>query len=96
MIEILSVLKREFIYVSSYFMIQLRQILPYWIMGMVLGSVISVFVKDKIHGAVTKLGEHKLGVFGIVIASILGIASPALHVWHNPACGIVFAQGHPG
>lgn len=76
MIEILSVLKREFIYVSSYFMIQLRQILPYWIMGMVLGSVISVFVKDKIHGAVTKLGEHKLGVFGIVIASILGIASP--------------------
>ena len=45
-------------------------------MGMVLGSVISVFVKDKIHGAVTKLGEHKLGVFGIVIASILGIASP--------------------
>lgn len=76
MIEILSVLKREFIYVSSYFMIQLRQILPYWILGMVLGSVISVFVKDKIHGAVTKLGEHKLGVFGIVIASILGIASP--------------------
>ncbi len=76
MIEILSVLKREFIYVSSYFMIQLRQILPYWILGMVLGSVISVFVKDKIHGAVTKLGEHKLGVFGIVIASVLGIASP--------------------
>ena len=76
MIEILSVLKREFIYVSSYFMIQLRQILPYWILGMVLGSVISVFVKDKIHGAVTKLGEHKFGVFGIVIASILGIASP--------------------
>ncbi len=76
MIEILSVLKRELIYVSSYFMIQLRQILPYWILGMVLGSVISVFVKDKIHGAVTKLGEHKLGVFGIVIASVLGIASP--------------------
>lgn len=76
MIEIFSVLKREFIYVSSYFMIQLRQILPYWIMGMVLGSVISVFVKDKIHGAVTKLGEHKLGVFGIVLASVLGIASP--------------------
>ena len=76
MIEILSVLKREFIYVSSYFMIQLRQILPYWILGMVLGSVISVFVKDKIHGAVTKLGEHKLGVFGIVIASVLGIVSP--------------------
>ncbi len=43
---------------------------------MVLSSVISVFVKDKIHGAVQKMGEHKLGVLGIVIASILGIASP--------------------
>ena len=43
---------------------------------MVLGSVISVFVKDKIHGAVQKMSEHKLGVLGIFIASILGIASP--------------------
>ena len=76
MTELFEILRREFIYVSSYFMIQLRQILPYWIWGMVLGSVISVFVKDKIHGAVTKLGAHKFGVFGIVLASILGIASP--------------------
>ena len=43
---------------------------------MVIGSVISVFVKDKIHGAISKMGEHKLGILGIVIASILGIASP--------------------
>ena len=72
----IDIFKRECIYVGTYFMIQLRQILPYWILGMVIGSVISVFVKDKIHGAVSKMGEHKLGVLGIVFASVLGIASP--------------------
>ena len=72
----IELLKREFVYIWYYFSLQLRQIFPYWILGMVIGSVISVFVKDKIHGAVRKMGEHKLGVFGIVFASILGIASP--------------------
>ncbi|MDE6035797.1 MAG: permease [Ruminococcus sp.] len=72
----IEVLKREFVYIWYYFVVQLRQILPYWIIGMVLGSVISVFVKDKIHGAVSKLNEHKLDVLGIFIASILGITSP--------------------
>lgn len=43
---------------------------------MILGSVISVFVKDKIHGAVQKMGEHRLGILGIIIASVLGIVSP--------------------
>lgn len=71
-----EIIQREFVYIWYYFILQLRQILPYWILGMVLGSVISVFVKDKIHDAVQKMGKHKLGVFGIVIASILGIASP--------------------
>lgn len=76
MSELFEVLKREFNYVGYYFIVQLRQILKYWILGMIAGSVISVFVKDKIHGAVQKMGAHKLGVFGIVIASLLGIASP--------------------
>lgn len=43
---------------------------------MVLGSAVSVFLKDRIHGTFLMLGEKKLGVFGIAAASILGIASP--------------------
>lgn len=74
--EILKILQRELVYIWYYFEIQLRQIAPYWALGMVLGSVISVFVKDSIHGAVTKLGDKKLGAFGVIPASILGIASP--------------------
>lgn len=74
--EIFSIIQREAIYLWSYFDIQLRQILPYWALGIVIGSIISVFAKEKIHKAVAALGKTKLGVLGIIPASLLGIASP--------------------
>ena len=43
---------------------------------MILGSAISVFGKEKIHGLFVKMRNAKLGAFGIVPASLLGIASP--------------------
>lgn len=43
---------------------------------MVLGSAVSVFLKDYIHNSFRSLGEKRLGVCGVFIASILGIASP--------------------
>ena len=55
---------------------QLRQIALYYVLGIVLGSVISVFVKDKIHELFRSMGDRKLGVLGVIPASILGIASP--------------------
>jgi len=72
----MTVLRREFIYLWYYFTVQLDQIFPYWVLGMVLGSAVSVFLKDYIHDTFRRLGETRLGVFGIVIASALGIASP--------------------
>lgn len=72
----LDILRREFVYLWYYFTIQLKQILPYWVLGMVLGSAVSVFCKDRIHGAFRSLRNKKLGVLGIPIASALGIASP--------------------
>ena len=72
----IEIIHRELIYIWYYFQLQLSQIFWYWLLGIVLGSIISVFVKDKIHGAMTKLLGHKVGIFGIVIASILGILSP--------------------
>lgn len=44
--------------------------------GIVLGSLVSVFAKDHIHGLFRSIGNKKLGIIGIPIASILGIASP--------------------
>lgn len=74
--QIWEVIQREFVYVWYYFTVQLRQIALYYILGIVLGSVISVFVKDKIHGLFRSMGDKKLGVLGVIPASILGIASP--------------------
>lgn len=71
-----ELIKREAVYLWYYFDLQLRQILPYFIIGILLGSVISVFVKDRIHGLFRSLGNKKLGVLGIIPASVIGIASP--------------------
>ena len=72
----MDILRREFVYVWYYFTIQLQQIFRYWVLGMVLGSAISVFGKNKIHSAFSALGDKKLGVLGLIPASLLGIASP--------------------
>ena len=72
----LNILRREAIYLWYYFDIQFRQIFGYWVLGIVIGSVISVFAKDKIHGLFAKMNGKKWGVFGVIPASLLGIASP--------------------
>lgn len=74
--EIMEIIRREFVYISHYFMIQIRQIAGYWILGMIIGSLVSVFAKDAIHGAFDRIRDKKWGVWGIVPASLLGIASP--------------------
>jgi uncharacterized membrane protein YraQ (UPF0718 family) len=72
----IEILKREFIYLWYYFEIQFQQIAGYWILGMVLGSFISVFGKEKIHGMFAAMQGKKMGVLGVIPASLIGIASP--------------------
>ena len=55
---------------------QLEQIYFYWLVGMAVGSFVSVFCKEKIHSLFASLSTRKLSLFGIVPACILGIASP--------------------
>ena len=74
--EVFQVLRREFVYVWYYFLLQLRQIAGYWILGMVVGSLVSVFAKDTIHGAFDRIRDKKWGLWGVVPASLLGVASP--------------------
>ena len=71
-----NILHREFVYIWYYFDIQLRQIFWYWVLGMAIGSLISVFAKDKIHGLFSRMQGRKLGLLGIIPACLLGIASP--------------------
>ncbi len=72
----IKIFQREFIYLWYYFTLQLEQIYVYWLLGMVIGSFVSVFGKKKIHELFASLNEKKLSLFGIVPACILGIASP--------------------
>ena len=67
---------REVIYLWYYLDIQIRQIAPYWALGIVLGSAISVFGKKYIHGAFSKIGKKRIGWLGVIPASLLGIVSP--------------------
>ena len=76
MAELWAILRREFVYIWYYFELQLKQIFWYWVLGMGIGSLISVFAKDKIHGLFAKMQDRKWGLLGIVPACLLGIASP--------------------
>ena len=76
MTEFWTVLRREFIYIWYFFEIQLRQIFWYWVIGMAIGSLVSVFAKDRIHGLFVGMQKKKWGVLGILPACLLGIASP--------------------
>ena len=69
-------LRREWIYIWYYFTVLFQQIFGWWVLGMVIGSAVSVFAKDRIHRVFCTLQGKRLGLLGIVAASALGIASP--------------------
>jgi uncharacterized membrane protein YraQ (UPF0718 family) len=71
-----EVLQRESIYLWYYVTIQFGLIFPYWVLGMTLGSTVSVFGQEKVHELFGSLQSKRLGVLGVIPASILGIASP--------------------
>lgn len=58
----IEIIQRECVYLWYYFTLQLRQIAPYYVLGIVLGSIISVFAKDHIHGLFRRLSGTKLGI----------------------------------
>lgn len=72
----MEIIRREFIYIWYYFTVQFEQIFGWWVLGMVIGSAVSVFAKDYIHRAFRALQGKRLGIVGVVAASALGIASP--------------------
>lgn len=86
-------IRREVIYLWYYFDLQFRQIAPYWVMGMVLGSFVSVFAKNTIHGMFGSMGGRRLGLAGLIPASLLGIASPLCMYGTIPLAASFSRQG---
>ncbi|MDO4554068.1 MAG: permease [Lachnospiraceae bacterium] len=72
----IDALHREFVYLWYYFELQLGQVFRYWVWGMLIGSAVSVFGKNLIHNLFASISGKKYGVFGIILASGLGILSP--------------------
>ena len=93
MTEVWDWLHREAVYLWYYLDIQLRQIVPYWALGIVLGSAVSVFGKKYIHGIFAKLGQRKMGWLGVIPASLLGIASPLCMYGTIPIAASFSEQG---
>lgn len=86
-------IEREAVYLWYYLDIQLRQIVPYWALGILLGSAVSVFGKRFIHGAVAGAGRGRWGWLGVVLASLLGIASPLCMYGTIPIAASFSRQG---
>ena len=72
----METIQRDAVELWYYFDLQLRQLLPYWALGIVIGSVVSVFGKERIHRLLSVIQDKHLGIIGIIPASLLGIASP--------------------
>ena len=83
----LDILHREFVYIWYYFDVQLRQIVFYWAIGILIGSVISVFGKQKIHSLMNVIQDKHLGEpYRHRVA--------AVYVRNNPNRRVVFAEGY--
>ena len=93
MSEIWQVIRREFIYIWYYFDVQFRQIFLYWAIGILIGSCISVFLKDSIHGLFRRMSGSRFGIMGVVPASLLGIASPLYMYGTIPLAASVSKSG---
>ena len=86
-------IEREAIYLWYYLEILVRQIAPYWALGIVLGSAVSVFGKKYIHGAFARIGQKRMGWLGVIPASLLGIASPLCMYGTIPIAASFSEQG---
>ncbi len=93
MAEITRILRREFIYLWYYTELQLRQIFWYWVLGILIGSLVSVFAKEGIHRLFQRMQGRRIGLFGIVPACLLGIASPLCMYGTIPIAASFSRQG---
>ena len=89
----LKILHREFIYLRYYFELQFTQIFWYWLLGIAIGSFISVFAKDGIHNLFRGMRDKKWGLLGIIPACLLGIASPLCMYGTIPIAASFAKQG---
>jgi uncharacterized protein len=88
-----EILQREFIYLRYYFNILFYQIFPYWAFGIIIGSVISVFAKERINRLFALVKDTRIGLLGVIPASMLGIVSPLCMYGTIPIVASFYKKG---
>ena len=56
--------------------IQFEQIAPYWAIGLIVGSLINVYLSDKIVSKISAFKDNQFSFIALCLFGILGIASP--------------------
>ncbi len=89
----IEVLHREFVYLWYYFELQFNQIFLFWVLGIFIGSCISVFLKERIHNIFLNMGDSRFGILGLIPSSLLGIISPLCMYGTIPLAASVYRSG---
>lgn len=72
----LSILENELLFLWYYSEVQIRQLFGFWALGILIGSFVAVFLKNKIHQTMAKLNSHISWFLGLIFSSLLGLVSP--------------------
>lgn len=83
----------ELRFILYYFMVQLRAIFPYWITGIIAGSLLSVFGSVKIGAMVARLNSKNFSFGGAILAALLGAASPLCMYGTVPLIAVLGRKG---
>ncbi|MCL2806451.1 MAG: permease [Treponema sp.] len=75
--------------------LQFRQIAPYWALGLIAGSLVSVFLSDKITGKMARLATGKFWLLPLFLAAFLGIVSPLCMFGTIPIIAALGKKGVP-
>jgi len=91
--QLIQLIQHEFYMLSRGITSQLLMITPYWITGLIAGSLISVYLSGKIAETILKLAADRLWV--ICLAAILGVASPLCMFGTVPLIAALGKKGVP-
>jgi len=72
-----------------------KQIAPYWASGLIVGSLVSVFLSNKITDKMVTLSTGKFWFFPLCLASVLGIISPLCMYGTVPIIAALGKKGTP-
>jgi uncharacterized membrane protein YraQ (UPF0718 family) len=56
--------------------LQFARIAPFWAAGILVGSLVSVFLSNSLAAAIGRLGGTRLGAVSLILAVVIGAASP--------------------